>query len=258
MVNQVIFFGSSDFSVIVLKKLLESHIRIEAVVTTPDRPSGRHLNLTPNSLKAYAITEKLPILEELSRISPTVTPGLVVAYGKIIPLDILNKFSSHLYNIHPSLLPKYRGPSPLQYQILDNAPVGVSLIQLDAKMDHGSIVSQKTDSLLPNDTWITLGNRLFKIGTDLFLTDDLSKTYPQNDSKASYTQKITRRDGFVDYQEFLSGLHTMNPRLLAKYRAYYGWPGIWTINPEGIRTKLISLNPILIQEESKSPTEWQP
>ena len=108
--------------------------------------------------------------------------GLVAAYGQIIKPEVLDQFHGQIYNIHPSLLPKYRGPSPLQQQILDGVTdTGVTIIQLDAQMDHGPIVAVAHDNILPDDTTQTLGNRLFEKGAELFLnTSPLSFPSPMS------------------------------------------------------------------------------
>ena len=273
----LIFFGSAPFSTIVLQKLIDyslstSRFALSAVVTTPDKPVGRHLTLTPNPVKLLAQKHGLPVIEKLSELIVILNEvknpvGLVAAYGKILKSEILSKFDGHLYNIHPSLLPKYRGPSPLQNQILDGVTeTGVTIIQLDEQMDHGPIVAQQKDQILDSDTFQSLGTRLFELGADLFTNVILpakrmneihdggggsrldSSATPQNDSLATYTHMLTRESGFVPYDQF-------KPELLdKKFRAYYPWPGVWTTTPEGKRLKLVALKPqILVQLEGKSP-----
>lgn len=264
---QIVFFGSSPFSVVVLKKLLVSHnCHVVSVVTTPDRPVGRGLKQTANPIKTLALQHNIPVKEDLTQLNsfdlPPDTLGLVAAYGKIIPSSILSKFNNHIYNIHPSLLPKYRGPSPLQQQILDGVTqTGVTIIQLDSLMDHGPIVDAQTDNISPSDNWITLGNRLFSLGTDLFLStisspEVMLKT--QDDNLATFTKKITRQDGFLAWNEFQAQVQKPSDHIDRMLRAYTNWPGIWTINPENKRIKLISLTSPVIQIEGKSPQTWSP
>jgi methionyl-tRNA formyltransferase len=254
---QIVFFGSSDYSIPVLQKLLDRKINVVGVVTTPDKPVGRHLKLTPNPVKLLAQKNNLSIFENLSgtdlltfltQACATSTPpvvGLVAAFGRIIPQEILNTFNNQIYNIHPSLLPKYRGPSPLQQQILDGVTeTGVTVIQLDAKMDHGPIIAVEKDIILPNDTPVTLGQRLFTKGTDLFINTPLTKGIPQDDSLATFTKKLTRQDGFLFWPDFQKQLTTHNSSLITKYHAFYPWPGVWSINPEGQRVILTSINPL--------------
>ncbi len=183
--------------------------------------------------------------------------GLVAAFGKIIPQSVLDTFNNQIYNIHPSLLPKYRGPSPLQQQILDGiTETGVTIIQIDAQMDHGPIVAQAKDKIRPDDTWKTLGERLFAKGANLFLDADLKKLTPQNHDQATYTKLIARQDGFVVWGDFKSQITNHKSQLETKLRAYAGWPGVWTTMPDGKRLKLISVDPPLVQIEGKSPQSW--
>jgi methionyl-tRNA formyltransferase len=254
------------------------------VVTTPDKPAGRGLKLTSNPVKLLALNHHIQIIETMNDLMTmndnrmTNSVGLVAAYGKIIPSEILRKFNNQIYNIHPSLLPKYRGPSPLQYQILDGVTeTGVTIIQLDELMDHGPIVAVQKDTIHPDDTWITLGERLFSQGTDLFLSllntsptppgppsprlgEGLGVRYtPQDENLATYTHKLTRASGFVKFETLKNyldlGICDLDiPRML---RAFAGWPGVWTTTPEGHRLKLLSLSPtILVQLENKVAQPW--
>ncbi len=260
--QDIVFFGSSPFSIIVLEKVLSAKCKVLSVVTNSDKPAGRHLRLTPNPVKVFAQKNDIPVIENITPFPPLTTKaraesenlrggteegdivGLVAAYGKIIPKEILDKFNGHIYNIHPSLLPKYRGASPLQQQILDGvSDTGVTIIQMDEKMDHGPIVAVQKDTILPTDTWITLGNRLFELGADLFLSLALSTSHlalkEQDDSLATYTHKLTRQDGFIDYKQLKDylELRVSNLEIERKLRAFSGWPGIWSIDPKGQRIK---------------------
>ena len=263
--SPLIFFGSSPFSLIVLQKLI-SHV--VTVVTTPDKPIGRHLKLTPNPVKLLAQKHQISIIEKLEpwtlNLEPSVI-GLVAAYGRIIPQTILDKFSNQIYNIHPSLLPKYRGPSPLQQQILDGVTqTGVTIIKIDNQMDHGPIVAVAHDTIHPDDTTQTLGERLFAKGADLFL--DLFSNSPlpfpslsqREGPEVSYTKKITRADGFVPFEKFKNYLEfrISDLEFERKFRAFSPWPGIWSTNPKGKRVKLISLHPLLVQFEGQKPRPW--
>lgn len=260
----LVFFGSSPFSVLVLEKVLSTQYKVLSVVTTPDVPVGRGLKLTPNPIKVLAQKHTIPVftdIKEFLNTSPLGEVGLVAAYGRLIGPKTLAKFASHIYGIHPSLLPKYRGPSPLQQQILDGiTATGVTLLQLDLGEDTGPIVAQATDVISPTDTTQSLGERLFLKGTDLFL--DLLKTFPslrlreglgegyrpQIEAEATDTPMITRQSGFLPWDEFIKF------DCDRKFRAYFGWPGIWSKNPNGKRVKLVSLKPkIIILEEGKKP-----
>jgi len=273
MQYKIIFFGSAPLSVVSLRILLDHHIPVILVVTNPDRPSGRGQKLKANPVKILAQNNHIPVVESLSALTdrlagwPDGKPqaiGLVAAYGRIIPQDVLDKFTDHLYNIHPSLLPKYRGASPLQQQILDCvADTGVTIIRLDAQMDHGPIVAQEQHPILPNDTWISLGERLFTKGTELFIhwlssQPETGLPRPQYDADATYTPKITRQHGFIPWDEFNRQLRAGSGQLERKLRAFANWPGVWTLDPSGKRFKLISLDPPIIQPEGKPSQPIKP
>jgi methionyl-tRNA formyltransferase len=253
MTKQIIFFGSSAYSIPSLQTLLDHQVTVSGVITTEDKPAGRHLKLTPNPLKQFATEKDLKIIDncQLTTVNSD-SVGLVAAYGKIIPQSVLNTFNNQIFNIHPSLLPKYRGPSPLQFQIIDGQKeTGVTVIQLDAKMDHGPIVAQEKDIILDTDTPETLGKRLFIKGTELFLSTPLFLSPSlgertevrgtlQDDSQATYTRKLTRQDGFVPYDEYQKFLRLGSCDLDLPHmaRAFAGWPGLWTIDPSDTRIKI--------------------
>ena len=274
MTMQVVFFGSSEFSVIVLEKVLSAKCQVLSVVTTPDKPMGRHLKLTPNPVKAFAQAHNISVYTSpLSFPSPIIGEGaggevlgVVVAYGQILKQEVIDAFNGQIYNIHPSLLPKYRGPSPLQQQILDGlTETGVTIIKLDSEVDHGPIVAQEKSQIIPTDTTVTLGVKLFSLGANLFLKllNNSPLPFPslsqREGPEVSYTKKLTRQDGFLEFEEFNNYLKIDNWKLKIDrlWRAYYPWPGIWTTTPEGKRLKLIALQPqISVQLESKTPQSW--
>ena len=261
----IVFFGSSPLSVVVLEKLVNSDkCSVFGVVTKEDKPACRGQKLAPNPVKVLAEKYGIKVqtsVKKLEGIDHNGGVGLVAAYGKIIPQSVLDKIP--IYNIHPSLLPKYRGPSPLQQQILDGGTeTGVTIIKLDAEMDHGPIVVQEKDTILPSDTWITLGERLFRKGADIFINDKRlmtnDKFQDQDHSQATYTKKITRQDGFVEWSDFAKKLNTDHLSLNSRLRAFAGWPGVWTVMPDGKRLKLISLSPeVTVQIEGKGPVLWK-
>ena len=241
MTQQIIFFGSSPFSIIVLQKLLNAQgSTLCAVVTTPDKPAGRHLKLTPNPVKTLAQKYNIPVIYDLgSRIYDLGSIGLVAAFGQILSQKVLDKFSGQIFNIHPSLLPKYRGASPLQQQILDGVvDTGVTIIKMDALMDHGPIVAVARDKILPDDTTVTLGNRLFALGADLIINNQLSIIKEQDHSQATYTKKLTRESGFISWKMFNDQSSMIKEKIEKMKRAFFPWPGVWTTNPEGKRIKL--------------------
>ena len=255
MPTQIVFFGSSPFSIVVLKKLLSTeHCGLSAVVTTPDKPASRHLKLTPNPVKVFAQKHNLPVFDNIRDFLIKDWPncvGLVAAYGKLIGPKTLSKLNNRIFGIHPSLLPKYRGPSPLQQQILDGIiETGVTILKIDLGEDSGPIMAQGKDVILPTDTKISLGERLFSKGIDLFLNNlesiIESKGTPQDNKIASDTRIITRQDGFIPWEKF------QPEKLDRKLRAFDPWPGVWTLTPDGKRVKLIQLHPLQFLLENQS------
>lgn len=231
--HSIVFFGSSPFSVVCLDQFVKRKVHIKQVVTKPDKPVGRHLKVTPNPVKVFALKHEISVSQSVSNISGEL--GVVAAYGQILPQSVLEAFKGQIFNIHPSLLPKYRGPSPLQQQIIDGGTqTGVTIIQLDSQMDHGPIVAVENDVIHTDDTAQSLGERLFKKGADLFVNQVLNQQVspqPQDHSQATYTKLLTRQDGFVPWEKFQRG----GEDIIRMYRAYFPWPGVWSINPKGER-----------------------
>lgn len=220
------FFGSSKFSVFCLEELKASGLLPSLIVTTKDKPTGRGLKLTPTPVKVWAEENQIPYLtpDKLIDNIPTSDLFLVASYGKIIPKTILDLPKYGTLNIHPSLLPKYRGPSPLQEQILnDEKDFGVSLMLLDEKMDHGPIIAQTKVEI---SLWPKL-EELKKIsaeaGIKIFI-DNLEawmagtkKAIEQNHNQATFTKKVEKIDGQID-------LNSDPYTNFRKIQAYSIWP----------------------------------
>lgn len=252
-----VFLGSSRLSVIVLDKLYELGLIPELIITTPDQPVGRKLALTANIVKQWAKEKNIKVidpeklddefikqLQELNRdsngneISPVF---LVASYGRIIPEKIIKLPSKGILNIHPSLLPKYRGPSPLPTAILeDTKKTGVTIMLLDKEMDHGPIIAQKEIVIDEWPEYEVFEEMMAKQGAELFAeivhdwVDGKIKAKEQNHEQASYTKKIKKEDGLLD----LSANEYYNFR---KIQAYHLWPQAYFIyehNGNKIRVKI--------------------
>lgn len=240
---KIIFFGSSKYSTIVAKTLLENTGLI-SIVTLPDMPTGRHKILAPNPVKAFAQKNNIPFFTEnkldkeiLTKISQLQPDFLVIAdYGKILPAELLCLPKYAPINIHHSLLPKYRGPSPATSAILAGEKTsGVTIIEMNEKVDAGCILSQKEYILKNDETTPSLLTELNKIGAQLLIPvlrayiQKTIKKIPQDETKATFTTKIKKTDGFIDIN------NPPPPRLIDRMiRAYYPWPTAWTrleINP---------------------------
>jgi methionyl-tRNA formyltransferase len=237
MINntKIAFFGSSKFSVFCLEELSASGILPNLIITTPDMPNGRGLKLVPTPVKIWAEKNKIPCLTPenlkeqnlLVSLAPeTNTLFLVASYGKIIPKNIVELPKHGTLNIHPSLLPKYRGASPLQTQILnDEKEIGTTIMLMDEKMDHGPIISQKKVAIInwpvkTEELKLVLAKAsvtIFKEIINDWLEGKINPT-EQNHSEATFTKKIEKADGLIDlenndsYDNFL------------KIQAYSTWP----------------------------------
>lgn len=240
-VTKFVFFGSSEFSVYVLEELLLHGLKPILILTTPDKPKGRKLILTPNIVKTWAKDHNIEVLDP-SSLKPNTDSGqatisklqalsselfLVASYGKIIPKEIFEIPEKKTLNIHPSLLPKYRGASPLQSQILaDEKKIGVSIMQIEETMDTGPVLIQK-EIKFEESEWPVGRNKLEKIlateGARVFahiyqewLTGAIDPII-QNEAKATYCQKIEKSDGLIEL--------TADPhKNLLKIKAFEGWP----------------------------------
>ena len=238
--SKIVFFGTPGFVVPILKTL-EENFNLVGVVTAPDRKVGRKQILTPSPVKlaSQGLTlqpdeiftpEKLDqqITSQLLAVKPDLF--IVAAYGKIIPKEILNLSKFGGLNIHPSLLPKYRGPSPIQFAILNGEKVsGITIIKMDEKMDHGPVVFTKKIRLSKQDTFETLSKKMFTAAANILIKiiPDFvrGKTKPvvQDDAIATYCHIVKKEDGYFD----ISQPPTPN-QLDKKVRAYFPWPGVWT------------------------------
>ena len=235
---RAVFMGTPDFAVPVLEALCDGPaVEVVAVYTPPDRPRGRGQETEATPVKLAATAIDLPVFqpeslrssevqEELSALQPDVI--VVAAYGKLLPAKVLEMPPFGCLNIHPSLLPKYRGPSPVVATILDGlCETGVTLMLLDEGMDTGPLLTQARVALTGKETAETLTRELFKAGGELLLgtleqwTSGLLQANPQDHTQATGTSKLARSDGMVDWMLPASVLER-------KQRAYTPWPGLYT------------------------------
>ena len=236
---KIIFFGTPEFSVPFLDALAsDPEIEILAVVTQPDKPVGRKQELTPSAVKMRAevlgiLVIQFPTLKTSEAKKRLATFGadafIVVAYGKLIPKIVLDLPQLGCINVHPSKLPQYRGPSPIQAVIeKGDRETAVSIMLLDEGMDTGPILAQKSVEVLEDDTSPTLSNRLMQIGAPLLLetlklyASGTLKPIPQDGSKATITKLLDRDSGKIDLSEPAELLER-------KIRAYTPWPATYTI-----------------------------
>jgi methionyl-tRNA formyltransferase len=212
----IVFFGTEDFSVTALIGLIESGYTIAAVITKPDSKKGRGHHLTLPPVKIIAEKHNIPVWqpkslhEIISNIKTLGEPiGVLVSFGKIIPQSIINLFQPGIINVHPSLLPKYRGPSPIESAIRNgDQETGVSIMQLVKAMDAGPIYAIKHHTLSGKENRIELYHALADIGTNLLLEtlphiiDGSLQPTPQNNDQASYCDLLQKSDAFLDLTQF--------------------------------------------------------
>src|SRR3989344_2721538 len=228
---KLVFFGTDDFSAAILKKLLVSGWPVVGVVTQPDRPSGRGQKKLPRPLKVVDDQHKIKIFQpqkvgkivfELAALEPS--HGILAAYGQIIPQSLIDIFPGGIINVHPSLLPAWRGASPIEAAILaGDHTSGISLMALNAYMDEGPVYAQKEVILTGEETQKDLYERLAEIGGDFLvaklatIADGSLQPEPQDDSQATYANLIKKEDGQIDWTKPAEDYER-------QVRAYGVWP----------------------------------
>ena len=208
----IIFFGTEDFSLTVLTALIEAGYTIGAVVTKPDSKKGRGQQITAPPVKILATRHNIPVWQprKLTEITEDIKAlnapaGVLVSYGKIIPQSIIDLFTPGIINVHPSLLPKYRGPTPIESAIENgDAVTGVSIMQLTAKMDAGPVYAAKQHPLKGTETQIDLYQALAVVGSDLLLEtlpqilDESLQPQSQQEEVATYCALLAKEDAWLD------------------------------------------------------------
>lgn len=234
---KIIFAGTPEFALPALETLLNSHHQICAVYTQPDRPAGRGQRLTASPVKNLAIANKLPLYQPLTlkdfstqqQLQDLNAAILVnVAYGMLLPEAVLNIPQLGCINIHPSLLPRFRGAAPIQRAIMaGDAITGVTIMKMDLGLDTGDLYQQSSLPIDNYDTTVTLMEKTAKIGAKLLL-EVLTKiengqalATPQNNAQATYANKISKEEGKIDWQKSALAIERM-------IRAFNPWPVAFT------------------------------
>ena len=256
-----VLIASSSFVSKPLISLLSSSNEHEllGLITNPDKATGRGMNIVPNELASWGMSNGINVLKPIGRdnlkdVIKTLNPEIVItiAYGQIIPEDLLNLPKYGWINVHFSSLPRWRGAAPVQWAILSSdTESGVTVFKLDKGMDTGPVYLTKTVSIEPNETTELLLTRLSNIGADLAIQSLAviqSGTEPvaQLNSGVTLAPKITKNDGKINWHENTS-------EIFNRYRALAGNPGIWTLLGE-VRLKIDSLD-ISNRTEKLSPSE---
>jgi methionyl-tRNA formyltransferase len=246
---RIVFMGSAELSCASLEKLAGT-FSVAAVVTQPDKPKGRSLQLQPSPVKTLALKLNLPVLQplkardeqfisELRGLNPDLI--VVVAYGQILPQTILDLPKFGCLNVHTSLLPKYRGASPIQSALFNGeTETGVTMMKMDAGLDTGAIISQARTPVWAGDNSQTLHDRLAQLGAQLLV--EAIPNYvagnmlpvPQPSAGASYAAKIKKEDGQIDW-------HAPAEKILNRLRAFTPWPGAFTFLKTGPKPQLLKI-----------------
>ncbi len=250
---KIVYFGTPEFSADFLRALIaDAEIDVVGVVTQTDELQGRKKVLTPPPTKAVAGEHNVPVFQPTKLKDATFFDALinlnadlfvVIAYGRIIPQAILDIPKLGCVNVHPSLLPKLRGPSPIISAIVNGEKeTGVTIMQIDADMDHGPILAQTSFSIAPNETSASLTQKVVVHGVPL-LINTLKRFFAgtvtpqeQNHPDATFCKMLSREDGHIDWSQSAEAID-------AKIRAYTPWPGtfaVWKHDGKELTLKILS------------------
>lgn len=235
---KIVFAGTPDFAVPSLHALSQCH-DICAIYTKPDKPAGRGLNLTYSPVKEYALKhyDQIPILQPITLKDAEIQRQLadfqadlmiVIAYGLILPKEVLALFKHGCINVHASLLPRWRGAAPIQRAILaGDKQSGVTIMQIDEGLDTGAMWRKSVHDITPQETSNTLHDALAELGAESLIATmgDIERgtiePEPQNNALATYAAKITKEEGLINWQESADQIDR-------QIRAFNPWPGAYT------------------------------
>jgi methionyl-tRNA formyltransferase len=263
---KIVFFGTANVALPILE-LLSRHHEILGVVTSPDSKVGRAQILKESAVAVLASELKVKIFkprtiknneafkQELAGLGADIF--VVVAYGKILPLDIINLPPLKTVNVHFSLLPKYRGPSPIQTALLEGInETGTSIFILDEKVDTGPMLAQEKCPIDFDDNYFSLSEKLAHLSARLILptlekysAGELTPT-PQDDTLATYTKIFEKSDGRTDWQKSATEIYN-------QFRAFFPWPGIWCLW-QNKKIKILECSPGQNNAEVSSPGQVLP
>jgi len=255
---RIIFMGTSALAEVILESLLKEKYNIVAVFTQPDKKAGRKKELKISPVKSLARKHKIPIFQpekfdedvisEIKKIKPDLI--IVAAYGKILPKEVLETPGFGSLNVHASLLPKFRGPSPIQNALMaGEQETGTTLMLMNEGIDTGDIIARKKIKINPNDTFKTLSLELSKLSAK-FLLENIPlwiegklKRKKQDETQATFCQLIERNDGRIFWNETAKNIYN-------KYRALYPWPGVFCFWENDGSLKRIKFQKISLQKDS--------
>ena len=228
---RLVFFGTPEFAVPTLEALAREH-EIALVVAQPDKPAGRGMKMQAPAVAVQARAMGLPLaqpprirndefLASIAALKPDA--GIVVAYGKILPANLLTIPANGFINVHASILPKYRGAAPIQRAIEHGeTTTGVTIMRVDEELDHGAMLAIETTEIGPDERTPSLASRLSRLGADALLRVlmTMPEGTPQDHAAATYAPKIEKSEGAIDWSESTASIYN-------KFRAFDPWPGIF-------------------------------
>lgn len=233
---RIVFMGTTEFAGVILKGILDAGYNISAVYTQPDKKVGRNQKINPPIVKTIAEKAKVSVIQperfdndSLSRFkSLKLDLVIVAAYGKILPTSVLKLSRFGCINVHASLLPKFRGPSPIQNALLlGEKSTGITIMLMDEGVDTGDIISQEEILIGDNETYLELSQKLSPIARDLLLntlplwTGGKINPQRQDPQKVTLCQLIERQDGKINWTDVAESIYN-------RYRALTPWPGLYT------------------------------
>ena len=249
---RILFMGTPDFALFSLRALVEAGEDVVGVVTQPDKPKGRGYTLTPPPVKVYAEEKGLPVYqprtlrdEEFADLLRQIDPEVivVVAFGKILPANVLDYPKYGCVNVHGSLLPAYRGAAPMQRAIIDGcAETGITTMFMDVGLDTGDMLLKKSVAIDLHDTFETVHDKLGECGAELLLRTlvllEKGEILPekQDDALATYAAKIEKEDCLLDFSRTAKEVHD-------RIRGLSPIPLSFTHTPDGRLLKILSSEP---------------
>ncbi|MFB0527505.1 MAG: methionyl-tRNA formyltransferase [bacterium] len=259
---RILFMGTPDFSLQFLKKIMEND-EIVAIVTQGDRPSRRGHRLQYSEVKKFALEKNLTLFQPEKIADSNFVKGVkelaldlivVVAFGKVLSHEVLSIPKKGCVNIHFSLLPKYRGPAPVQWALLEgNSYTGVSSIFMEEEVDAGDIILQKKVSVDPEDNYLSLQNKLCKAGVALLeetlnlIREGRGSPYAQDNSGISYAPLLKKSDGQINWND-------SSRKILNRIRALNPWPGTYVEIDGRKKVKILEakIMPVPVEAEKES------
>ena len=234
----IAFFGTPQFAVPTLQRLLDSAHAVAGVVTQPDRPRGRGHKVSDGPVKALAVAHRMPVIQPTRLKDPDVEGtlrgwhldlGVVAAYGRIIPEHLLSIPRLGMINVHASLLPRYRGAAPVHRAIMaGDRETGVTIMRLVKELDAGAMLATVTRPIGPDETSDVVEADLAELGADLLLrvieqlADGSALEVPQDAARATYAPRVTRDEGLIDWSLPASAIHD-------RVRGLHPWPHTYTV-----------------------------